>query len=131
MKKYNLLSGSYFIDFKARNYFWGQAKFSIRGAEEVQKIKGKFDKGEDVACHFFLFDAGKRLTSPSLIRMCQEAYITVVPSVNLEHYSRENAMEEAKSHIEFLKKCGVTEFQIDSDFEDWLPNGDSVKTGLK
>ena len=122
MEKYNLLSGSYFIDFKARNYFWDQAKFSIRGSEEVQKIKEKFDKGEDVACHYFLFDAGKRLTSPSLIRMCQEAYITVVPSVNLEHYSRGNAMEEAKRHIEFLKECGVTEFQIDSDFEDWLPN---------
>ncbi len=122
MEKYHLLNNACFIDQKARQYFWGKAKFSIRGMEEAKIVTEKYEKGEDVCCHYFLFDAGKRLTSPSLIRMCQDAYITVVPSVNLEHYNSGKAMEEAKRHIEFLKKCGITEFQIDSDFEEWLPN---------
>jgi hypothetical protein len=91
MEKCHLLDNAYFIDFKARDYFWDKAKFSIR-IDEVNTIKEKFEKGEDVACHYFLFDAGKRLTSSSLIQMCQNAYITVVPSVNLEHYSCGNAM---------------------------------------
>ena len=130
MEKYHLLNSACFIDFEARKYFWGKARFSIRGIEEAKIVKEKYEKGEEVSCNYFLFDAGKRLTSSDLIRMCHEAYITVIPSVNQEHYNRLTAMEEAKRDIEFLKECGVTEFQIDSDFEGWLPNGGSLKTGL-
>ena len=120
MEKYKLFEGAYFIDNEARKYFWGKAKFSIR-ATEASLIQEKYSKGEDVSCHYFLFDAGTRLTS-SLIKMCQKANITVVPSVNFGHYRFENAVRGAKRDIEFLKACGVTEFQIDSDFDEWLPN---------
>ena len=120
MEKYNLLAGSYFIDYNARKYFWGKAKFSIR-ANEIEQLKEKFYKGEDVACHYFLFDAGTRLNS-SIIKMCQMAYIAVVPSVNFGHYHYENPAKGAKRDIKFLKACGVTEFQIDSDFDEWLTN---------
>ena len=118
MRKYDLLSGAYFIDKTACKYFWGEAKFEFR-MDEVDDIKDKFQKGEDVASNYFLFDAGARLTS-SVIKMCQMAHITVVPSVNFGHYHYENAMRGAKRDIEFLKECGVIEFQIDSDFDDWF-----------
>lgn len=120
MGKYNLLASAYFIDYNARKYFWGKAKFEIR-SNEVNTIKEKFEKGEDVACNYFLFDAGTRLTS-SIIKMCQIAHITVVPSINFGHYHYENSIRGAKRDIEFLKACGVTEFQIDSNFDKWLPN---------
>jgi glycerophosphoryl diester phosphodiesterase len=122
MEKYNLFPGSYFLGKDARKYFWGKAKFSIR-AEEIELLKEKVSKGEDVACNYFLFDAGNRLNS-SIIKMCQMAHITVVPSVNFGHYQFENPLRGAKRDIEFLKECGVTEFQIDSDFDSWLPNMD-------
>lgn len=119
LRKYNLLSGAYFIDYDARKYFWGEAKFMIR-VNEINEIKEKFWKGEDVACHYFLFDAGTRLTS-TFVKMSQMAHITVVPTVNFGHYHYEDAVRGAHRDIEFMKECGITEFQIDSDFDDWLP----------
>jgi hypothetical protein len=118
--KYNLLEGAYFIDNESKKYFWGKAKFLFR-AHEAQTILEKYRSGENVACHYFLFDDGAKLTS-SLIKMCQSAHITVVPSVNFGHYRFENPMRGAKRDIGFLKECGVTQFQIDSDFDDWLPH---------
>jgi len=120
MEKYNLLEGAYFIDNEAKKYFWGKVKFLFR-AVEANTIMENYRKGEDVACHYFLFDDGAKLTS-SLIKMCQSANITVVTSVNFGHYSIENPMRGAKRDIAFLKECGVTQFQIDSDFDDWLPH---------
>ncbi|MDX9883472.1 MAG: glycerophosphodiester phosphodiesterase family protein [Prolixibacteraceae bacterium] len=120
MEKYDLLQDAYFIDVNARKYFWGKAKFSIR-TDEIGVIKEKLAKGEDVACHYFFFEGGPRLTATA-IKMCQKASVTVVPTVNFGHYRDENAMRGAKRDIEYLKACGVTEYQIDSDFDDWLPN---------
>jgi len=77
MEKYNLIQGAYFINNEARNYFWGRAKFLFR-ANEANTVIEKYRKGEDVSCHYFLFDDGAKLTS-SLIKMCQSAYITWSP----------------------------------------------------
>ena len=120
MVKYNLLEGSYFIDNDAKKYFWGRTRFLFR-ANEANAILERYRDGEDVACHYFLFDDGAKLTS-SLVKMCQSVSIPVVPSVNFGHYRIENPMRGAKRDIEFLKECGVTQFQIDSDFDDWLPH---------
>ena len=119
LEKYDLLSGAYFIDYDARKYFWGKAKFNFR-VHEVQKIKEELYRGEDVACHYFLFDNANRLNS-EIIKWCQQNSITVVPSVNTFHYRLENRTRGAKRDIEFLKECGVTEFQIDSEYDQWLP----------
>jgi glycerophosphoryl diester phosphodiesterase len=120
LERYDLLQGAYFIDRKAKDYFWGKVKFLLR-ANETEAVFQKLRKGEDVACHYFLFDDGAKMTS-SLIKMCQMAHIAVVPSVNFGHYRYENAIRGAKRDIAFLKECGVAEFQIDSDFDDWLPH---------
>jgi hypothetical protein len=55
-----------------------------------------------------------------IIKWCQQNSITVVPSVNVFHYKFENDMKGAKRDIGFLKECGVTEFQIDSQYDRWL-----------
>ena len=115
-----MLEGAYFINNEASKYFQDKAKLLFR-ANEAKTILEKFENGEDVACNYFLFDDGAKLTS-SLIKMCQLAHITVVPSINFGHYNIENQMRGAKRDIGFLKECGVTEFQIDSDFDDWLPH---------
>ncbi len=119
MEKYGLLTGSYFIDPKAEKYFRGKAKFSIR-ANEIELLKEKISKGEDIACNYFLFENGNRLASET-IKWCQQNYISVVPTVNIWQYKDENYLRGAKRDIQFFKECGVTEFQIDSDFDEWLP----------
>ncbi|MDX9880845.1 MAG: glycerophosphodiester phosphodiesterase family protein [Prolixibacteraceae bacterium] len=121
MEKYDLLRDAYFIDVDARKYFWGKTKFSIRN-DEINVLREKLAKGEDVACHYFFFEGGPALTAKT-IRMCQKASITVVPTVNFAHYRGESAMRGARRDIEYLKACGVNEFQIDSDFDEWLPLG--------
>ncbi|MDX9880826.1 MAG: glycerophosphodiester phosphodiesterase family protein [Prolixibacteraceae bacterium] len=118
MEKYGLLTSSYFIDKKGKNYLWGKAKFSVR-ANEVDSLKAKLGKGEDIACHYFLFENGNRLASEA-IKWCQQHYVTVVPTVNIWQYQSEDYRRGANRDIEFFKECGVTEFQIDSDFDEWF-----------
>jgi len=125
MEKYGLLTQSYFIDTKAKDHLWGKAKFSVR-ANEIQLLMEKQQKGEDIACHYFLFENGNRLSSES-IKWCQQNDVTVVPSVNIWQYKNENYLRGAKRDIEYFKACGVTEFQIDSDFDEWLPSENNIK----
>ncbi len=118
LEKYDLLAGSYFIDKLAIPYFWGKARFGFR-LSELPRIKEMTQNGEEVACHYFLFDHGNVLSSDA-IRWCQQHSIPVVPSVNIFHYRYENHRRGAERDIAFLKACGVREFQIDSDYDDWL-----------
>ncbi|UOB17266.1 glycerophosphodiester phosphodiesterase family protein [Abyssalbus ytuae] len=125
MEKYDLLKDSYFIDKEARKYLWGKAKFEFRVSEGME-IKRQLDEGLDVSCHYFLFDHGNRLNAEA-VKFCQKYNISVVASVNIGHYRFEDHLEGAQRDIEYWKKCGVTEFQIDSDYNQWLPN-DQFKT---
>jgi glycerophosphoryl diester phosphodiesterase len=125
MEKYHLLSGSYFINKDARKYFWGKARFEFR-VNEINEIKNQIELGQDVALHYFLFDHGNRLTAEA-VKFCQKNKIPVVASVNIGHYLFENHLEGAQRDIEYWKACGVTEFQIDSEYDKWFPNGEFVK----
>ncbi len=118
LQTYDLLTDSYFIDKQAIPYFWGKARFGFR-LSELPRIKEMIQNGEDVACHYFLFDHGNVLSSDA-IRWCQQHSIAVVPSINIFHYRYENHMRGAERDINFLKACGVREFQIDSNYDDWL-----------
>lgn len=118
MKNFDLLNGAYFIQNEAREHFMGQAKFHFR-ANQLPEILERVESGEDISQNFFLFDHGNRLCS-EIIKLCQYHSITVVPSVNIGHYRFENHLLGAKRDIEFLKSCGVTEFQIDSHYDKWL-----------
>jgi hypothetical protein len=118
LKKYDLLREAYFIDKLAEPYFWGKARFGFR-LRELPKIKEMVQQGEDVACHYFLFDHANVLSSDA-VRWCQQHSIPVVPSVNIFHYRHESHQRGAQRDIDFLKACGVRQYQIDSNYDDWL-----------
>jgi glycerophosphoryl diester phosphodiesterase len=120
MEKHNLLSESYFINKEARKYFWGKAKFEFR-VNETLEIKKQIDLGLDVSSNYFLFDHGNRLTAEA-VKFCQTNNISVVASVNIGHYKFENHHDGAQRDIEYWKACGVTEFQIDSEYDQWISN---------
>lgn len=118
MTKYSLLSGAYFINKEAREYFWDKARFEFR-VNELEEIKKQMDQGVDVSSHYFLFDHGNRLTAEA-VKFCQTSDIPVVVSVNIGHYKFEDHLEGARRDIEYWKACGVTEFQIDSEYDQWF-----------
>jgi len=118
MTKYNLLSEAYFINKEAREYFWDNARFEFR-VNELEEIKKQMDKDVDVSSHYFLFDHGNRLTAEA-VKFCQTNNIPVVVSVNIGHYKFEDHLEGARRDIEYWKACGVTEFQIDSEYDQWF-----------
>jgi glycerophosphoryl diester phosphodiesterase len=121
LEKYGLLRGAYFIDQKARHYFMGKAKFSVR-VNEIFFLQEQLLSGKDIACHYFLFENGNFLPSAA-IKWCQQHHITVVPSVNIWQYKDENPMLGAKRDLAFFRECGVTEFQIDSEYFHFLSTG--------
>lgn len=125
LAKYDLLSNAYFINKEAKKYFWDQAKFEFRVPELQEKMR-ELDSGVDIPSHYFLFDHGNRLTAEA-VKFCQKNNISVVASVNIGHYKYENHLKGAHRDIEYWKACGVTEFQIDSDYDQWLPNSDFIK----
>jgi hypothetical protein len=81
---------------------------------------------------YFLFEEGRTLTA-EMVKWAQARGVRVVPSVNVYHYydpatmsgkSREELapiiLAAARKHIEQFKALGVTEFQIDSEFDGWF-----------
>ncbi len=125
LKKYGLLATAYVIGTEAsRHYFMGKAKV---GAPR-EAIRHAQESGEDVAQKYFLFEHGNELDE-DIVRWAQENRVTVVPSVNKFHYAESTAMmQEAKDDIQWLKASGVTEFQIDSEFDQWFdPDPELVK----
>jgi len=81
---------------------------------------------------YFLFEEGRTLT-PEMVQWAQARDILVVPSINTYHYydaatmagkSREEIapaiLAAARRHVEQFKALGVTEFQIDSEFDGWF-----------
>jgi len=118
LRKYDLLADAYFIDPLALPYFWGKSRFGFR-LSELPRIKEMVLKGEDVACHYFLFDHGNVLSSDA-VRWCQQHSIAVVPFINIFHYRYENHRWGAERDIHFLQACGVRQYQLDSEYDDWL-----------
>ena len=116
LKKYDLLSSAYVIGtHESGEYLKGKAKVG----KDRQYIQQAIQKGENVKDLYFLFEHGNALDEAT-ITWAQELGITIVPSINTFHYKTEDPMEGAKEDIEWLKKAGVTEFQIDSEYDRWF-----------
>ena len=73
------------------------------------------------------------MLTEELVTWAQARGVRVVPSINVYHYydpatmtgkSREELkpiiLAAARKHIEALQALGVTEFQIDSEFDGWF-----------
>lgn len=116
LKKYDLLSSAYVIGTaESGEYLKGKAKVGKDHAYIQQAIQ----KGENVKDLYFLFEHGNEVDETT-ITWAQELGITIVPSINTFHYKTEDPMEGAKKDIEWLKAAGITEFQIDSEYDRWF-----------
>ncbi len=115
--KYDLLDKSFFISHEVQPYFDG-GKFGFR-MSELDKMRERLKKGEDISTRFYLFDHGNRINAESA-RWCQKNQIEVCASVNVGHYSMEDDSTGSERDIEYLKKCGVTIFQIDSQYDQYF-----------
>ncbi len=117
LSKFDLLTTAYIIGTpESRTYFKGKAKVGVPRSY----IKKALSQQEKVSQLYFLFEHGNELDKKT-VRWAQNQKITIVPSVNKFHYrNEEDMMEEAKEDIDWLKESGVSEFQIDSEFDQWF-----------
>lgn len=114
LKKYDMLKDAVFLRNDVIDLYDG-GKFGFR-MSEMDKINQMVKDGKDVANKYYLFDNGNKINADAA-RWCQKNNILVCPSVNFGHYTLEDPTNGAKRDIEYLIKCGVTMFQIDSDFD--------------
>ncbi|NND95967.1 MAG: glycerophosphodiester phosphodiesterase family protein [Pirellulaceae bacterium] len=109
-----------------------QTTYVIGASEVKQRLTGKAivsmkydqivaakNRGEDVSSRYFLFPRGMRFKAPE-VQQGLELGVPVVPSINIFHYLGINHKQRAKQDIERLRNAGVTEFQIDSVYDQWL-----------
>ena len=110
----------------------GQLKYAYMiGTEETKqhlpaklRISRKYEdiasaKEEGSESHYFIFPRDNRVTEDE-IRQGLALGAPVVPSINAFHYPKKTRMQRARQDIERLRAAGVTEFQIDSVFDEWL-----------
>ncbi len=112
----NLLQSAYFIGHG--DYFRGKARITMLASEVDEFYKTWGDK---TAEYYFLFDLGNRINSRT-IKWCQRKNIPVVIAINKFHYIEEDDIQGAGRDIRWLLECGVTEFQIDSQYDQFLIN---------
>lgn len=116
LRENDLLSTAYFIGTQeSKDYFKGKARISVNR----QLLKEAVEKVEKVSQLYFLFEHGNELDSET-VEYAQSLNVPVVPSVNLFHYNNTEYMTGAYRDIQWLKEAGVTEFQIDSEYDRWL-----------
>lgn len=117
LKKYDMLNDAVFLRNDVIDLYDG-GKFGFR-MSEMDKIKKMVAEGKDVANKYYLFDNGNRINADAA-RWCQKHNIWVCPSVNFGHYTLEDPFKGAKRDIEYLIKCDVTMYQVDSDYDDYF-----------
>jgi glycerophosphoryl diester phosphodiesterase len=116
----------------ALKYFVGKAPVGLK----FRSLKPKIEADPSLATSYFLFDEGTM--TEEMVRWAKTRNITVVPSINVYHYydaktmngkSREELapviFAAARRDIEKFKALGVTEFQIDSEFDRWFASANN------
>jgi glycerophosphoryl diester phosphodiesterase len=115
LRRGGLLDSAYIIGLpESRDYFKGKARVGVT----FDKLQAAVTKGEAAGRLYFLFEWGKTLT-PDQVRFAQKHGVSVVPSVNTFHYAPDGGDPASKgsADIRRLMRLGVTEFQIDSEYE--------------
>jgi glycerophosphoryl diester phosphodiesterase len=115
LRRTGLLESAYVIGLpESRDYFKGKARVGVTFDQLSLAVKNR----EEVHRLYFLFEWGKTLT-PGQVRFAQKHNVPVVPSVNTFHYAPYGGDPVAKgsADIRRLIPLGVTEFQIDSEYE--------------
>lgn len=116
--KHGLLEGAYVLGSdQVKRHFRDKARIS----GNAEAVFAAAERGEPVAQRYFLFDRGSRLTEP-LVRRAQDLNVPVVAAINRFRYPDDEAeaLRLARADIERLRELGVTQFQIDSQYDVWL-----------
>ena len=87
--------------------------FTIGGKE----LRAAIADGEDVTKRYFLFGIAARIDA-SIVRLAQEHHVMVVTAINTFRYDARQHREKAAADIKRLRELGVTQFQIDSVYDD-------------
>ena len=98
---------------QAKRYFRDAAKVSIGGNQLRAAIANK----ENVAESYFLFGIAAKMDE-AIVRLAQQHHVAVVPAINTFRYDAAQHREEAAQDIKRLRDLGVTQFQIDSIYDD-------------
>ncbi len=129
LEKHGMTSRCYIIGTgDTMNHFTGKALVG----KKFRGLKALVEADPTAKDRFFLFDEGTTLTA-DMVKWAQAHGVKVVPSINVYHYYDPATMAgksrgelapvilaAARRHIEALKAMGVTEFQIDSEFDGWF-----------
>ena len=115
--KYDLESSVYYIrnDIKKMCAF---GKFGFR-MQELPEMINRYAAGVDISSRYYLFDHGNRINAESA-NWCQKKRVDICASVNAGHYKLEWNETGARRDIDYLLRCGVTAFQIDSQYDDYF-----------
>jgi hypothetical protein len=130
LARHEMLAGCYVIGTAdALNHFAGKALVGLK----FRALRPKIESDPTLKDRYFLFEQGTTITE-EMVKWAQARGIKVVPSINTYHYYDAKTMTgksraelgdlilpQARKHIEWLKALGVTEFQIDSEFDGWFP----------
>jgi glycerophosphoryl diester phosphodiesterase len=129
LRQYDMLGRCYIIGTgDAMKHFTGKALVG----KKFKSLKPAIEADPAAKNLYFLFDEGTTLTA-DMVKWAQAQDVKVVPSINAYHYynpatmagkSREELaaiiLPLAHRHVDALKALGVTEFQIDSEFDRWF-----------
>lgn len=129
LAKHDMVASCYIIGTgDTLTHFTGKALVGLK----FRALRPKLEADPSLKTKYFLFDEGRTLTE-EMVRWAQARGVKVVPSINVYHYYDAKTMTgksraeleqlilpRAKAHIEALKALGVTEFQIDSEFDRWF-----------
>jgi hypothetical protein len=132
LDQYGMVASCYVIGTgDAMTHFTGKALVGFK----YRALRSRIEADPKLKEKVFLFDQGTTLTE-EMVRWAQGQGIKVVPSINVYHYydaatmagkSRDELaaliLPRARQHIEQLKALGVTEFQVDSEFDRWFQGG--------
>lgn len=112
----------------AMSHFTGKAPVG----RKFRSLKPLLEADPAAKAKFFLFDEGRTLTE-EMVKWAQARGVRIIPSINVYHYydpatmagkSREELktiiLAAARRHIEAFQALGITEFQIDSEFDGWF-----------
>ncbi len=116
LRENDLLDSAFVIGTQqSKQHFTGKAKVGIG----IQALQAAIAEKADVSRLYVLFAHGKDLTE-ELVTLADTHGVIVVPSVNVFHYPAGEHLERAAADLRRLKQLGVTHFQIDSVYEEFL-----------
>lgn len=116
MRKHQQLDTAYMIGTEeAKQFFLGKLRIS-RGYDDIISARAN---GEDVASRYFYFPRGSKFTEQQIAKALTLG-VPVVPSVNTFHYPAKEHMVRARADINRMLQGGVTQFQIDSVYDQRL-----------